>query len=245
MWRQRFGASSVVRLSFLRKDIYVVSGAELLNAVWKNTRGMTSTNGINIALSNMFNTPKKDMLFFEADDSGITHDPHPLSSTEQHNRVFFLMHKAAVDCLAGSNLTASSLAFQTALAERIHVQPVSSEWTEMNDLYDFLKPLISCSTIEVMCGPSFLRTFPGFVEDFWLFNTAMPRLLQGWPRWMMPKAWKARDRCIATMKNWRNVRDGATFDGNVMIPRRWSYFSKMKGLSEQGIACSDLGILWG
>ncbi|KAL8811175.1 MAG: hypothetical protein Q9223_006229 [Gallowayella weberi] len=199
MWRQRFGASSVVRLSFLKKDIYVVSGAELLNAIWKNTRGMTSTNGINIALSNMFNTPKEDMLFFEADDSGITHDPHPRSATKIENRVFYLMHKATVDCLAGSHLTAAALAFQTALAER----------------------------------------------DFWMFNGTMPRLLQGWPRWMMPKAWQARDRCIAAMKKWRSMTDGFAFDGNAMIPRRWSYFSRMKELSEHGVACSDLGILWG
>lgn len=235
----------MVRLSFLRKDIYVVSGAELLNAVWKNTRGMTSTNGINIALSNMFSTPKKDMMFFEADDSGISLDPHPRSSTQLDNRVFYLMHKATVDCLAGSHLSAAALAFQTALAQRIHDQPISSEWIEMEDLYSFLRPLISYSTIEAMCGQSFLRMFPGFAEDFWMFNGTMPKLLQGWPRWMMPKAWQARDRCIATMKKWRSMSEGEAFDGNAMIPRRWSYFSKMSGLSQQGVACSDLGILWG
>ena len=143
---------------------------------------MTSTNGINIALSNMFDTPKKDMHFFQADDSGITHDPHPLSSTRPENRVFYLMHKATVDCLAGTHLTAAAHGFQTALRQRIQVQPVSYQWTEMEDLFGFLKPLISYSTVEAMCGPSFLRMFPGFVGDFWNFNSTMPRLLQGGPR---------------------------------------------------------------
>ena len=52
-----------------------------------------STNGINIALQNMFDTSKQDMKFFEADKSGITHDPHPQSSTAPENRVFSLRTK--------------------------------------------------------------------------------------------------------------------------------------------------------
>ena len=193
----------------------------------------------------MFDTPKKDMLFFQADDSGITHDPHPLSSTKPKNRVFYLMHKATVDCLAGSHLTAAALAFQSALATRIEMLPISNEWVEVDDLFGFLRPLISYSTVEAMCGPKFLKTFPEFVDDFWNFNGTMPRLLQGWPRWLTPKAWQARDRCIMTMKKWRRMSHDTAFDGNAMIPRRWSYFSAMEGLSEQGVACSDLGILWG
>ena len=29
------------------------------------------------------------------------------------------------------------------------------------------------------------------------------------------------------------------------MTRRWSYISKMSGMSDYGIACQDLGILWG
>lgn len=245
IYSQTFGASAIVRLNFLSKDIYVISGAEYLNAVWKNTRGLTSTNGINIALSNMFDTPKKDMLFFKADDSGITHDPHPRSSTNPDDRVFYLMHKATVDCLAGSHLTIAAQKFHAALTSRIGELPITDEWVEMEDLHSFLLPLISYSTVQAMCGAQFLQMFPEFVGDFWNFNTKMPKLLQGWPRWMMPTAWKARDRCIATMKKWRMLCKEDNFDGNAMIPRRWSYFSKMQGISAHGVACSDLGILWG
>ncbi len=206
---------------------------------------MTSTNGINIALHNMFDTPKQDMRFFEADNSGITSAPHPRSSTRPEDRVFYLMHKATVDCLAGSHLAIAAQKFHDALRRRIEEVPIQDDWTEMDDLYSFLRPLISYSTIEAMCGKSFLETFPDFVCNFWNFNTKMPKLLQGWPRWMMPKAWQARDRCISTMTQWRKMSNEENFDGNAMIPRRWSYFSKMQGISEDGVACSDLGILWG
>ena len=197
---EEFGASAVVRLNFLRKDIYVVSGAEYLNAIWKNTKGLTSTNGINIALRNMFDTPRRDMLFFEADKSGITHDPHPQSSTRPEDRVFYLMHKATVDCLAGSHVTIATERFQAALERRIKNVLIGYNWLEVDDLYSFLRPLVSNSTIEAMCGANFLKMFPDFVDNFWSFNRRMPKLLQGWPRWMMPKTWQARDRCISTME---------------------------------------------
>ena len=242
---EQFGPSAIVRLNFLRNDIYVVSGAEYLNAIWKNTKGMTSTNGINIALSNMFDTPKQDMMFFEADKSGITHDPHPKSLTRPEDRVFYLMHKATVDCLAGSHITIATEKFQAALKRRIEAISVRDEWVEMDDLFSFLRPLISYSTIEAMCGAKFLIMFPDFPDNFWTFNKTMPKLLQGWPRWAMPAAWQARDRCISTMRQWRKISNESTFDGNAMILRRWSYFSKMQGLSDDGVACSDLGILWG
>ena len=243
--RRKFGASAILRLNFLGRDIYAVCGAEYLNAVWKNTRGLTSTNGINIALHNIFDTPKEDMIFFQDDRSGITHDPHPQSLTTPENRVFYLMHKATVDCLAGSYIATAGERFQSALKTRIEVLPIQNQWIEMDDLLAFLRPLISSSTIQAMCGASFLASFPDFVDCFWSFNSSMPRLLQGWPRWMMPKAWQARDRCISMMKQWRKISSESNFDGNAMMLRRWSYFSKMQGLSDHGVACSDLGILWG
>lgn len=228
-----------------RKDVYVVSGAEYLNAVWKSTKELTSTNGINIALSNMFGTPKSDMKFFEADDSGITHDPFPHTSTRPQDRVFYLMHKATVDSLAGSHLVSSAQSFQTALAKKIEDLPISDDWVEFPDLFNFLRPIISCATIEAMCGSYFVTQYPKFTKYFWQFNADMPKLLQGWPKWLMPGAWVARDRCIETMKKWRKTSSDDNFNGNAMIPQRWSYFSEMKGLSEHGVACSDLGILWG
>ena len=194
----------------------------------------------------MFDTSKQDMKFFEADKSGITHDPHPQSSTAPENRVFFLMHKATVDCLAGSHVTIAAQRFQAALTRRMSAIHVQHEWVEMDNLFSFLRPLISCSTIDAMCGTKFLEMFPDFVDSFWNFNTRMPRLLQGWPRWTMPKAWHARDRCISIMKQWRKTSQyDDNFDGNAMIQRRWDYFSRMEGLSDDGVACSDLGILWG
>ena len=232
----------------------MVAGAENLNAIWKNTKGLTSTNGITIALSNMFNTSRKDMKFFHKDNSGLTHDAHPNSQVRPEDRIFYLMHKATVDFLAGPYLAATSRAFQTALRERINDDIlIGDDWIELPDLYTWLRPHISHATVKAMCGSFFLSLNPTFVQDFWKFDKAMPKLLQGWPRWMNPSAWQAREKCIEGMRRWRKLCDGPdtsapvdpVFPGNEMIRARWRYFSKMNGLSEEGIASSDLGILWG
>lgn len=236
----------MVRLTFVSKDIYLVSGAEYLNAVWKNTKGLTIRHGINISLSHMFATPKEDMKVYESDDSGICHDPHPQSSVKPEDRVFHLVHKAVADNLSGPGLKISAQRFKDALVQHIEASPITEEWVEMDDLFGFVRPFISRSTIQAMCGDDFFRMYPEFFDDFWYFNVSMPKLLHRYPRWMVPKAWQARDRCIAVMKKWRKEVEGTDdFQGNGMISQRWAFFSKIQGLSDDGVAASDVGILWG
>ena len=236
----------MVRLNFLTKDIYLVSGAEYLNAVWKNTKGLTSTNGLNISFEHMFATPKADMKVYESDDSGSTHDPHPESSVKPEDRVFHLVHKATADNLSGPQLKITAKRFKDALLQQIEASPITEEWTEMDDLFAFVRPMISRSTIQSMFGANFLRKFLEFFDDFLYFNQNMTKLLHRYPRWMVPKAWQARERCMAAMKKWRkDVQGKNDFEGNGMIAQRWAGFSKMKGLSDDGVAASDVGIIWG
>ena len=49
MESQSFQGSGIVRLQLLTKEIYVVSGSEYVNAVWKNTKGFDATVGLNLA----------------------------------------------------------------------------------------------------------------------------------------------------------------------------------------------------
>ncbi|KAL9596990.1 MAG: hypothetical protein Q9179_004425 [Wetmoreana sp. 5 TL-2023] len=226
-------------------DVYVVSGADYLKAVWKDSKGMLSCDGLNVALRNMFNTPRKDMAFIKSDRSGISLDPHPQSSTEPENRVFHHAFKATANFLTGIHLNATAQNFQAALQRRIENVPVQQDWVEMDDLLGFLRPLIACSTVEAICGPTFLRRFPDFVENFYEFNGKVHKLLYGWPGFLMPRVWRARERCIAILQQWRATTSEQDFDGNGMMLRRWSFFSKMQGMSDYGVACQDLGILWG
>ena len=205
---------------------------------------MSVTYGVNLSLQYMFAAPKHDMKFFRADTSGTAQEPLPQTSITPEDRVHSLMYKATMDCLAGPHLTITGQKFQTALNGRIGALPITNEWVEMDDLFSFLRTLISYSALEAMCGVSFLNTFPDFFDNFWRFDGRMPALLNGWPRWIMPKAWQARDRCLSVMKQWRQLSNEENFDGSEFYWRKWSYYSKMQGISKDGVASSDLGFLW-
>lgn len=45
---------------------HVIFGSNYLNAVWKDLDGMTSPNGINIALKHLFDTPERDMTILKS-----------------------------------------------------------------------------------------------------------------------------------------------------------------------------------
>ncbi|KAL8722175.1 MAG: hypothetical protein Q9181_007544, partial [Wetmoreana brouardii] len=218
---QSLGKSGVVRLNFFTQDVYVISGANYLKAVWK------------------------DMAFIENDRSGISRNPHPQSCTKPEDRVFHNAFKATTDFLTSTHLNATAQNFQAALQRRIENIPVQQDWVEMDDLLGFLRPLIACSTVEAICGLTFLRRFPDFVEIFYGFNGKVHKILYAWPDFLMPRACRARERCIAIMQEWRATTSEQDFDRNGMMLRRWSYFSKMQGMSDYGVACHDLGILWG
>ena len=237
----------MVRLNFLSKDVFVINGAEYINAVWKNDKSLTSALGIKMSFAHMFATSKEDMKIYEADNSGVAHEPHPRSSIKPEDRVLHYIHKSIAETLSGPQLTIAAQRFKDALVSQTKASPITGEWVEMEDLFTFVQPMISRSTFQAMCGASFLQKFPEYYEDFWYFNQNMPKFLHRFPRWIIPRAWQARDRCFAAMKKWRKMcqEEGDASEAGAMIQQRWSYFSKMQGLSEDGVARSDVGILWG
>lgn len=200
-----------------------------------------------MSLMHMFATSDEDMKFYQADDSGVAHEPNPRSSIKANNRVYRLVFKSIADTLSGPELKIVAQKFKDALVSQTEASPINNEWVEMDDLFAFVRPLISRSTFQAMCGASFLQMFPEYYEDFWYFNQNMPKLLHRHPRWLIPKAWQARDRCFAAMKQWRKacLEETTTCEASAMIRQRWNYFSQMEGLSEDGVARSDVGILWG
>ncbi|KAI4247292.1 MAG: hypothetical protein LQ352_006198, partial [Teloschistes flavicans] len=242
---QLFGPSRIVCLNFGTNDVYVVSGPEYIKAVWKDTKSMSSCDGLSLALRNLFNTPRRDMVCIRSDKSGSSHDPHPQSSTRPEDRIFHHMFKATADTLTGANLNATASKFQVAMKRRIEELPIQHEWVEMDDLFGFLRPLIANATIEAVCGTAFINQYPDFAENFYGFNDKATSFLYGWPGFLMPRANRGRERCIAIMQEWRRTFDEQDFDGNPMMIHRWRYFSKMQGMSDYGVACQDVGIVWG
>ena len=223
----------------------MVSGAKYLGAILKDDSGLSNTSGLMVAMENMFHTPKAEMDYFMADLSGISYDPHPRSSKRPEDRYFQLTFKATADCLSGSHLTLAAQRFQNAMVRLTTAAPIQDEWIEKEDLLGFLRSLLAKCTVEAVCGKTFAEKYPNFTEDFYEYNAEIPKFLHGLPRFLISrKSWNARERCIATLQDWRKNFTEQDFDGNAMITRRWKHFSEME-LSDYAVGCQDLGILWG
>ena len=180
------------------------------------------------------------------DKSGSAQEPHPQSLTKPEDRYFQLMHKSSTDFLSGPHLLAAGLNLETALRSRLERSSVTTEWIEMDDLYDFVRSFVSPATVQAMCGARFVERFPDFVEKFWKLNGQLPRFLEGWTRLFLPRAWDSREACISNLQEWRDIaQKDEQYNGHGMMTRRWQYFSKMEAFSSRAVACSDLGILWG
>lgn len=223
-----------------------MAGAEYLNAIWKDTKKvMMSHDALNLSLSNMFALPKKDMPFFWSDRTGSSHDPHTQSPPRAADqRVAYLMLKTSAEYLSRGNLAATAERYQIAMKNQLSDVPIQGEWVEMDDLFDFARRLVANATCESILGSTFLTQFPDFVDNFYVYNSRIRRLLQGWPRFLIPRAWQARKRCIEIMGQWRKTLNVHDFDGSPMMLKRWSIFAKWN-ISDEAIASQDLGILWG
>ena len=226
--------------------MYIVAGAEYLNVIWKDSKKvMMSHDALNLSLSKMFALPEKEMPFFLSDRTGSSHDPHTQSPPRNADqRVAYLMLKTSAEYLSRENLTATAERYQVALKNQLAAVPVQGEWVEMDDLFDFARRLVANATCESILGSKFLTKFPDFVDNFYVYNSKIRRLLQGWPRFLVPRAWQARKRCIEIMRQWRKTLNVHDFDGSPMMLKRWSYFEKWN-ISDEAIASQDLGILWG
>ena len=224
----------------------MVSGADYVNAIWKDTRKvMMSQDALNLALNKMFALPDQDMPLFWSDKTGSSSDPHTQSPPrDADQRVHYLMLKTTAEYLSRENLAATAQRFQTAMKNQLADVPVQGEWVEMADLFDFTRRLVAKATCESILGTNFLNQFPDFVDSFYVFNSKIMRMLQGWPRFLMPKAWQARKRCLEVMQQWRKTVNVHDFDGNPLMPKRWSYFEKWN-VSDEAIASQDMGILFG
>ncbi|MCJ1314666.1 hypothetical protein MMC25_008348 [Agyrium rufum] len=202
-------------------------------------------------------SPKKTMRFYRADNSGVNIRPHPDSSIKQEHRIYYHNFRTTHDFLTGQGLRKFAYRMQANLRTMVSKTEASSQWTEYKDLYVFVQQLLFPAAVEAMCGPVLLSLSPTFTSDFWEFDNHFPFFFKKYPRWLIPKGFRARDRLLQAVKSWLTYAH-ANFDqsmvsadgdwdplfGSQFIRSRQDYCGKMADMSENAIASSELGMIW-
>lgn len=165
---------------------------------------MTSKPAAIFSLKNLLNAPAAAIRFYEADDSGMGAHPRKGSKTRQEDRMHFHQAHTAQKYLAGQHLSFLSEKYCNVLDRNLGALPSikSGEWTSVPDLYGFLQQHVFRSAVETLMGSKILELNPNLTEDFWTFDRNVLFFLRCLPRWLIPNAYRARDRLLAGIKKW-------------------------------------------
>ena len=255
---KRFGFSVPVRVRVGPVKGYLVSDAAHFDLLLRGARNLNSTPGIILVLRNMFGLPKEAGDFYAEDNSGIAATPIPGSQVAPHNRIAHLRHGAAARLLYGPHLRNMTDRFIKNFTKQIDdYKDIGSEWVEYPDLVDWLQRFTFQAATTSLMGHHVFRFNPNFSDDFWEFMYYLPTLMRGYPRWMNPSAWKARERCLDTITKyhkhaWENVdheKDDDSveyeeFFGARIMRVRYAYAKKMEKMSDEARAAEDLAMVF-
>lgn len=245
-----------VQLKTLVTDMYVVAGQEAIKAVWKEPN-LHVRPYKELAVITMAKMPKETLAFWMWDDSGHHAQPHPNSNVPPHLRIDYLTHSSVARLLTGPGLKPLADRFTKNLMARFaNNDYVQDEWQYLPDLFLFMQDELFRSAVEAMCGERLFTVNPNFVRDFWAFNKGLPYLAKGYPRWMVPSAYRARDTVLSSLKKWHKAiaselksppiaMDEWNPDFGVELVRfRHAAWSKMPLMNEDAAATEDIGMIW-
>lgn len=245
-----------MRLNLLVTDFYVISGAGSINYVLRESELHTRSYQ-SLAYQTIVNLPKGALILKLSDDSGINVSPHPASSIPSHLRIDYLHYSSVHKFLSGPGLKPFADRFTTNLLAQLSKRTdLGTDWTHLPDLFSLLRDEFLTASLQAMCGEYLLRSQPNFVQDYWRFHTALYTLAKGYPRWLKPRAYRQRDKCVQSLKAWHELirpyfddttleqQDWNPYYGAGLVKFRHTAWSKMDCMGPDAAASEDLGLIW-
>lgn len=253
-----FGSSQPLEFKVPFLSFVVVSDPTHITTVFKSSKWLSSKPATLFSLKYLLNSPSSAAPFYEADDSGMSIRPRKESSVTQENRIHYWQAVTAQKFLAGQHLLEISERYLTTLKRNLDAINISQEWTEFPDLYHFLQMNVTRSAVETIMGSKILEMHPTLVEDFWTFDSNVPKFLRCMPRWMIPSAYRNRDVLLRKIKEWHAYAhqhsdctktghgdpDWDQYFGHKIVKARQEYASKMEPMNAEARASEDLGLMF-
>ena len=254
---KRFGHTVPICLRLGVVDMTLLSGSDNLLSIWKQSQKLT-TKGYRVLFANkMFGFPESASSFYMADISGLGSSPHPDSNILPEHRIDYLTHSSVARFLTGPGLRPLSQRFIEHLAEQLSKNCIGHDWESLSDLYSIFQTDVFRAAITSAFGTYILSLTPDFCKDFWAYDGSLPLLAKGFPRWLAPAPYKARDKCLENIKKWHrftkrisqnakcaNENDWDPYFGAGVMRYRQELYSKMEAMDSSGVASEDLGLIW-
>ncbi|OQE26989.1 hypothetical protein PENFLA_c006G09514 [Penicillium flavigenum] len=224
-----------------------------IRTILRSSKTLTNRPMMAFVMEKWFSTPKEYLRFYAA------HDPSASTPGGMVEHMHDFQVKVSLKYLSGKHLLEMSERYIAILKRRLvklEIQPDS--WVEISNFYTWLQDQVTPSIIEAMMGSRILEIYPGIVEDFWKFEHQVANYSRGLPCWMIPSAYKTRERLLANIKAWNRLAncesdytqhggEGPEWDeffGTKFIKAREDYLREY-GMNEDAIASEHLGLIFG
>lgn len=256
--RKKYGWEKPLQLKAGPTNCTLTANPLHIQEIFKS-RFLSAKSITRLSAKNLLNIPSEILSFYDADDSGMAAEPRKGSNTAQENRILYHQTHSAQKFLAAPYLGPLAQRYLRFFHENVDQLAIGETWTEYPDLYAFLQMTVTRANIEAMMGSEILKVNPRLIEHFWQAKRNAPTYFRGWPRWMMPRAFRQRDRVVDEIEKWHTY---ALEKGNVMltggedpdwepllgsryIKSRLQYMLKMKPLTARVRASEDWGFVFG
>lgn len=257
----RYGAYTPVRIHILNKSMTLLSGPKNMLTLFRNSRDLANDHWQIEILVSAFGLPEKDAEFLRTDDTGINVQPNPNSTmTVAEHRIWYISHHTHLNLLSGSNLESMAKQLVLALSRQfLGCKIDSSNWTEFPDLHTgFIRKEIFRASMTALCGAHIFEIIPTLDEDFWTFDHWLPDLFHQMPRFLVPDAYRAREKMKSNIKKWHDFanqhydvteaeddkRDWEEFFGSRIMRVRQNFLQRTP-ITADGRAADDVGLIWG
>ncbi|OLN96876.1 Cholesterol 7-alpha-monooxygenase 2 [Colletotrichum chlorophyti] len=186
--------TDVVKFYIGPMRVYFVKGGESVQAMFRLSNVLSSDKFILMVLKNLQGASEEDIAKFVNDKSGRLKTPAPgWENVPQERRYWYTLHHVAITNLTQSepanHLTKMFGRFFDAALEK---QPLG-QWSTIR-LFDLLRRDMGESALKAMSGTKVLEMHPGYIEQFWRFDSVAFQLVYGLPRWMNRKPVEERDK---------------------------------------------------
>ena len=172
------------------------------------------------------------------------------------NRVFRITHDVGGQFLSGPNLKVLTKRYVDSLMDGSALGDIGKEWIHMPDLACFIRDAAFRAGTEALFGTTIFSLTPNLCDLFWNFEYYMRVLSFGLPRWLVPRAYLARDRMIQAMESSHryackhsssSIRgddpDWDSIFGSRYRKRRDAFFSGTEFGDEHSLACVNVALL--
>ncbi|KAI9645540.1 hypothetical protein NHQ30_006282 [Ciborinia camelliae] len=257
----RFGPHVPVRVRAGTESYFVVSGPEYVLQLFRKARQLSSAPATTTIFERVFGVPADATAVVMSDDTGASEKPLPGSKpVPADQRYHYITHQGLYDNLTGSRVADLATRFLANLnTELDNLDMGSDEWLEVPDFYSLIQTTIFNASVRALCGSHIFEVIPTLTEDFWHFDTLVGGLLKDIPRFLIPDAYKIRDKLLKSLREWHRSAEAhidrndeelenklwEPYYGSKLVRDRARDIAKIEKHGEEARAANDLGLIWG